>query len=83
MDDEDLAAAVSLAMFICRLYLILSSVAGKTCWIGQVRWFSGYDDASRNLIATSIQSSLGNTCYMNSTVQALRAIPELQVALGV
>ncbi|KAI3604167.1 ubiquitin carboxyl-terminal hydrolase 6 [Moniliophthora roreri] len=28
-------------------------------------------------------SSLGNTCYMNSTVQALRAIPELQVSLGV
>ncbi|GLB44135.1 putative peptidase C19 family protein [Lyophyllum shimeji] len=27
--------------------------------------------------------NLGNTCYMNASVQALRAIPELQVALAV
>lgn len=27
--------------------------------------------------------NLGNTCYMNASVQALRAIPELQVALSV
>ncbi|KIK95193.1 hypothetical protein PAXRUDRAFT_779329 [Paxillus rubicundulus Ve08.2h10] len=26
--------------------------------------------------------TLGNTCYMNSTVQAMRAIPELQIALN-
>jgi ubiquitin carboxyl-terminal hydrolase 14 len=28
-----------------------------------------------------ILCSHGNTCYMNATVQAMRAIPELQVAL--
>lgn len=27
-------------------------------------------------------TNLGNTCYLNSTLQVLRAIPELQVALG-
>lgn len=27
--------------------------------------------------------SVGNTCYMNASIQALRAIPELQVALSV
>ncbi|KAF8900164.1 hypothetical protein CPB84DRAFT_1779499 [Gymnopilus junonius] len=26
--------------------------------------------------------NLGNTCYMNATVQALRAVPELQIALA-
>ena len=25
--------------------------------------------------------NLGNTCYMNATVQAMRAIPELQISL--
>ncbi|KAF9528754.1 hypothetical protein CPB83DRAFT_813265 [Crepidotus variabilis] len=27
-------------------------------------------------------ANLGNTCYMNATVQALRAVPELQIALA-
>lgn len=26
--------------------------------------------------------NLGNTCYLNSTLQVMRAIPELQVALN-
>lgn len=29
----------------------------------------------------TLSISLGNTCYMSATVQALRAIPELQTAL--
>jgi ubiquitin carboxyl-terminal hydrolase 14 len=31
----------------------------------------------------TLLNSLGNTCYMNATLQAMRAIPELQTALGV
>jgi len=27
-------------------------------------------------------TNLGNTCYLNSTLQVMRAIPELQVALN-
>lgn len=27
-------------------------------------------------------TNLGNTCYLNSTLQIMRAIPELQVALN-
>ncbi|KAF8174908.1 ubiquitin carboxyl-terminal hydrolase 6 [Pholiota molesta] len=40
------------------------------------------DSELAEAVCFSCSLVLGNTCYMNATVQALRAVPELQVALS-
>lgn len=57
---------------------VYASTARETCWISQV-WFSSHTHPIPNHLPSI---SLGNTCYMNATVQALRALPELQAALN-
>jgi ubiquitin C-terminal hydrolase len=77
MDDSELAEAVSFLFLVFHI-LKYGHAARKTCWIDQVR------SSNRFLflqVLTLLLNSLGNTCYMNATVQALRAVPELQVAL--
>ena len=76
MDDSELAEAVCfLLMLFLSSILILQQLAKP---VGLTK----YDSPSRTLSKLTISNSLGNTCYMNATVQALRAIPELQAALN-
>ena len=77
MDDSELAEAVSMRSFLPKYRPHPHRLVGETCRPTQVcpplyRLPNFH---------TTLTNSLGNTCYMNATVQALRAIPELQVAL--
>ena len=67
----------SLRKFHCFLGL-RSSLNGL---LGMVVQTPQFLVANISALLTVLLNSLGNTCYMNATMQALLAVPELQVAL--
>ncbi|KAJ7858625.1 hypothetical protein B0H14DRAFT_2748222 [Mycena olivaceomarginata] len=76
MDDTELAEAVS------RLSSPFSFCFIDASTSTQLAKPVGLRKCPRSSMLTLL-NSLGNTCYMNATLQAMRAIPELQTALGV
>lgn len=76
MDDAELANAVSASPRLCSGPIVnIPLVAQRTDWHGQVRAHTVLKIPRLTLY------SLGNTCYMSATIQAMNAIPELQLAL--
>ena len=77
MDDSELAEAVSIRFLPPKVrphpYRLVGETRRPTQVCPPLYRLSNF--------STTLTNSLGNTCYMNATVQALRAIPELQVAL--
>jgi len=60
------------------LWTILTCLSAREAgWSQKVCCFS-----LNRMFTHERNSSLGNTCYMNATVQTLRAVPELQQALS-
>ena len=76
MDDSELAEAVSIRFLLPKIRPHPYRLVGETRRPTQVCPLYRLSN-----FHTTLTNSLGNTCYMNATVQALRAIPELQVAL--
>lgn len=76
LDDSELAEAVCSAcssVFLDYAYLAISSQNRLALKSLSFLLLSSVYSCKNN--------SLGNTCYMNATVQTLRAVPELQQAL--
>jgi ubiquitin carboxyl-terminal hydrolase 14 len=78
MDDTELADAVG-PMSLIRFSFLIRDLAWDACRSHKVRSYT-FDHLARSDVPCAL--SLGNTCYMSATVQAMRAIPELQAALS-
>lgn len=78
MNDSELAEVVR-AIYVIFEIVPMECIACKTRWTQEVS-----TDYIINIFIQHLldNTSLGNTCYMNATVQAMRAIPELQAALS-
>jgi hypothetical protein len=80
MDDSELAEMVNIkTFFLLHSFVLSHAIVSKTCrtsQVGSIPFLSSSNDVFPHFC------SMGNTCYMNSTIQAFRAIPELQVALS-
>jgi hypothetical protein len=82
-------------LWLALIYIYLAtSFKTRSSWSAKVRKLNGfiYSKCAHQPTYFSLQifflvlvlwhfSSLKNSCYMNATIQALRAIPELQAAL--
>lgn len=66
----------------CSLELL--HIEGYVYLAQRPRWLAKVSNSRAwlDLYINPMDPSLGNTCYMNATVQALRSIPELQTSLA-
>ncbi|SRR6266404_3792160 len=81
MNDTELADVVGRTLNAFTYYVSCPQslyIARHACWSYKV----SFEYTCLSSSVSCCAYSLGNTCYMSATIQALRAIPELQTALA-
>jgi ubiquitin carboxyl-terminal hydrolase 14 len=83
MDETELAQAVWLLLPLTHMSLCLRAHLCKQLRIpAGLQNLGELNSTGNSGISVLTTCGLGNTCYMNSTVQVLRQIPELKTALS-